>query len=147
VLALLLAAAALQPKSPQAFVTNLYAKYRDANFSPFNHMDTIFAPRLAAAIRLDRRLAENEVGTLDWDPICGCQDWTNLRPEIRHPTMVSTSRAAVAIKLYDMNRFHSLGLILTHGKAGWRVADVIDHGSLLALLERENSKALRSRHN
>lgn len=145
--AVLFAAAALQPQSPQTFVEHLYANYRSNSFSPFDHADAIFTTRLAAAIRLDRRFSADEVGTLDWDPICGCQDWAQLRPEIKRVTMISAGRAAVVIRLHDMDRSHSLSFILTHEKAGWRVADVLDGGSLLALLERENSSVLRSRRN
>jgi len=144
---LLLAAATPQAQTPQAFITTLYANYRDTNFSPFDHRNAIFAPRLAAAIRLDEKLTPSGyVGTLDWDPICGCQDWTSLRPEIRHIVMSSPNRATVTIGLHDGDHFQPLGLILDHTKDGWRVADVLNHGSLLALLDRENGAALKRRH-
>jgi len=77
--ALLLAAAA--PQTPQAFVSQLYARYRDERFSPFHHIDGIFAPPLARAIRLDQKLAgPGEIGALDGDPICDCQDSDGYRP-------------------------------------------------------------------
>jgi len=147
--ALLLAAAAPHSQTPQAFVANLYAYYRNRNFSPFRHVEAIFAPRLAAAIRLDeKRSPPDEVGALDWDPICGCQDWSKLRPEIRRIAPISPDRVALAIRLYDMNHHHSLSLVLERTTAGWRVADILDRGSLLALLDRANGerRKLRRRH-
>ena len=37
-------------------------------------VDTLFAPVLAGLIKADRALALGEVGVLDGDPICACQD-------------------------------------------------------------------------
>jgi hypothetical protein len=145
--ALLLAAAAPQASTPKAFVTQLYAHYRDARFSPFDHIDAIFAPRLAAAIRLDRKLAHGEIGALDSDPICLCQDSEGLRGEIRRIAMVAPDQAVVTLTLHYAATPPTAPARLTlhHVAAGWRVADIaMDDGhSLLNWLMLQNRQAAR----
>lgn len=145
--ALALAAAAPQPQPPRAFVVQLYAHYRDEKFSPFDHLDTIFAPPLARAIRLDQKLAGSGYeGALDADPICDCQDPDGLRADIGQP-LPSRHRDRAIIPV--MLRFsgqphairHSLKLIWTSN--GWRIADTDINGgkSLLAFLNKANAEA------
>ena len=80
ILLALLAATTAPPTSPQAFMQRLYAQYRNADFSPFTHIDRVFAPHLIAAIKEDERLAHGEVGYLDGDPVCQCQDPAGMHP-------------------------------------------------------------------
>jgi len=144
--ALLLAAAAAQ--TPQAFVTQLYARYRNESFSPFNHIDAIFAPRLAAAIKLDRRLAQGEIGALDHDPVCLCQDASGLRAEILHVASPAPDRAVVSMMLrYDGSpHIAPTRLTLQRLHAGWRIADLSDQGSLLAYLDHANRETIKHLH-
>ena len=78
---ILLAVAAAQPpaQAPKAWLEHVYAGYRSESFNPFDHPDRYFSPRLAAAIAEDARLAKGEVGYLDGDPICQCQDPDGLQ--------------------------------------------------------------------
>ncbi len=141
--ALLLAAAA--PQTPQAFVTHLYAHYRDEHFSPFDHIDAVFAPRLAAAIRLDRKLAGDEIGALDSDPICLCQDTDGLRGEIRRVVLIAPDKAVVSLTLHYAATPPTAPARLTLQRlgSGWRVADVaMENGlSLLDWLTVQNRRA------
>ena len=143
--ALALAAAAPQP--PRAFVVRLYAHYRDEKFSPLNHLDTIFAPPLAGAIRLDqKRAGSGYEGALEADPICDCQDPDELRADIGQPLPSGRrDRAIIPVVLRFSGRphavRHSLRLIWTSN--GWRIADTDINGgkSLLAFLNKANAEA------
>lgn len=142
---LLLAAATPQTQTPQAFVTTLYAHYRDEKFSPFDHIEAIFAPALAKEIRLDTKLADGEVGALDSDPICLCQDSDGLRAEIRRIAMIAPGKAVVALTLHYAGTPPTAPARLTLQRlpSGWRVADIaMDDGhSLLHWLILQNRRA------
>ncbi len=143
-LAMAATAAPAGSASPQAFVTSLYAHYRrNPDYSPLLRPQDVFAPRLTAAIRRDAALAKGEVGFLDGDPLCDCQDSAGLsatvtpigRPE---PT---TARVAADIRFAGNDRRH-LQLSLVRVAGAWRIADVAsaEEPSLLADLERENRR-------
>jgi hypothetical protein len=141
----LLAAFLLAPASPadapRAFVERLYAGYGDPDYNPLAHPRRIFAPPLVAAIREDARLSRGEVGYMDADPLCQCQDPAGLRPTIREvdrPTR-STATARVLLDFGGSDR-RDLRLNLVRTAAGWRVADVstADEPSLLDSLARFN---------
>jgi hypothetical protein len=140
VLALALAAA-----SPRGFVERLYAAYRSERWSPLARPASVFAPPLAAAIREDRRLSGDEVGFLDGDPVCDCQDPAGLRATILAVTPDGRADATVRVEVRfgDDRRFLTLRLART--AAGWRVADVAtpDSGSLLLDLEAANRRRRR----
>jgi hypothetical protein len=144
VLAALVLAAATIPQTPQAFVMQLYARYRDENYSPLDRIDAVFAPRLAAAIRLDRKLAgPGYVGALDGDPICLCQDAEGLWASIRHISQPSPGRATALVTLHYAGQPPTAParLTLVRTTQGWRVADTAmeDGRSLIAWLDRQNA--------
>lgn len=149
--ALLLAAAALQPQTPQAFITHLYAQYRHERFDPFDHIDAIFARPLAAAIRLDAKLTpRGYAGALDWDPICSCQDSEGLRAEIQRIVPATPNRVTAMLTLHYAGTppTQSARLILERTLVGWRVLDVRmgDGRSLLAFLNGANREAINQHH-
>ena len=146
---LALAAAAAQPaETPRRFLDRIYASYRQSDFSPFVHANRYFAPRLLAAINEDSRLARGEVGYLDGDPLCQCQDAAGLHARVASVKSIGSGRANAEVILdYPDNTPTRIRLSLTLTKAGWRIADISAHGepSLLRALQRSNSKA-RSHH-
>jgi Protein of unknown function (DUF3828) len=145
ILLLLAAAAAQAAETPSAFIRRIYAGYVDQNYDPLRRMDRIFAPPLVAAIREDARLAHGEVGYLDGDPLCDCQDWAKIGATIRNLTQPTKHSAVATVRLTygtgDAPRDLKLQLVQT--PAGWRVADVgaADEPSLLHALEDSNRKA------
>ncbi len=141
--ALALAAAAPAPaaESPRAFVERVYAGYRTRDFSPFKRPERWFAPRLLAAIKEDERLAKGEVGYLDGDPLCQCQDAAGLKARIVGVEPGSRDRAKVWVDI----RLHGYPprparLSLVRTRAGWRIADVdgAEGASLLVGLTESN---------
>ncbi len=148
-LALLLAAQSplAQPaETPKAWMERVYAEYRTADFSPFKHPEHYFAPTLLAAINQDNRLAHGEVGYLDGDPICQCQDAGGMRASVVGVTRQGGDKASVKVSLHwpnDPARPVTYSLVRT--KNGWRITDVslADEPSLLAALEKSNREAKR----
>jgi len=137
-------AAAPAAETPKAFLEGVYANYLSRNFSPFTHADRYFAPRLKAAIDQDARLAKGEVGYLDGDPICQCQDHDGLRSKILRVKLSAPGKATAEVLLdYPDSTAIHVRLILVRTKAGWRIADVgaSDQPSLVNALEASNRKA------
>ena len=128
-------------ETARAFLERTYAGYVHGTFNPLDHADSYFAPSLAKEIRLDS--AGGEVGYLDGDPLCDCQDISGLKPQVEWVRMRGRG-AADARVLLDFGtpdeRRVSLKLVLT-GR-GWRVQDVAtkEEPSLLAALRRSNAK-------
>jgi hypothetical protein len=146
-MSLLLAAAllALAPaaETPKAFVERLYAGYRDPDYSPLAHPRRVFAAPLVAAIREDRRLSRDEVGFMDADPICQCQDASGLRPEIREVATLSRSTATVRVVIdFGGSDVRDLSLRLVRSAGSWRIADIVtaDETSLLNSLTAFNRR-------
>ncbi len=145
-MSLALAAALLAPvpaEAPRAFVERLYAGYRDPDHNPLAHPRRIFAPALVAAIREDARLSRDEVGYMDADPLCQCQDSSELRPTISEVSRLTRSTATARILLsFGGSDLRDLRLRLVRTAAGWRIADIAtaDEPSLLEGLRRFNRR-------
>ena len=78
---LALATAAAQPsQTPRQFVGQVYTHYRHDGFNPLEHPSLYFTPALATAIARDS--SGGEVGALDGDPLCDCQDYGRLSARI-----------------------------------------------------------------
>ena len=148
ILAFLFALAAQpQAATPRAFIAQVYAGYRHAGYNPLDRLDRTFAPELAAAIREDARLAKGEVGYLDGDPLCNCQDYLKLSATIRSVAQPNRRTASARVRVnLGVDRPRDLRLELKRTPAGWRIADVVRDGeSLLKALEKANREA-RGRH-
>jgi hypothetical protein len=144
ILFVLAAASSLASESPRAFVERLYANYAHDDYSPFVHPDRVFAPELNAAIKEDERLANGEVGFLDGDPLCDCQDTGGMRSSVASVTGSrgqATARVTVSWEGTTDHRDIRLKLVRTPG--GWRIADVgtQEEPSLLHDLREANRKA------
>jgi hypothetical protein len=141
-LALLLAAAA-SAETPGAFVERLYAGYRDQDYNPLARPEDVFAPTLVAAIREDWKLSGDEVGYMDADPLCQCQDAAGLRAAIGDVRRSSGKSAAVRVWIaFGESDRRDLRLKLMPTAEGWRIADIVtpDEPSLLAALQRFNRR-------
>jgi hypothetical protein len=144
-----LAAAAAQPaETPSAYMQRLYANYRHSDYSPFTHPERVFAPRLLAAINEDSRLAKGEVGYLDEDPVCQCQDTGGMHPAVTSVREQGLDKAIVQVSLgWEGEKPRPVKFSLVRTRDGWRIADVssADEPSLLKAIEASNRKA-RAKH-
>jgi Protein of unknown function (DUF3828) len=141
---ILLAAASSPTETPRAFVERIYASYRNENFNPFEHSERVFAPKLNAEINEDARLARGEVGFLDGDPICSCQDTGGMRSRVVSVARSGASATAhIVVTWSGTTDRRDIKLNLVRTSAGWRIADVgsADEPSLLKDLEAANRKA------
>jgi len=137
----LLVAAASAAETPKAYMERLYASYRDAHFNPFDHPERYFAPKLLAAIKEDARLANGEVGYVDGDPICQCQDPDGLHASVIGVTRQGRDRAIVRVSIaFTGDKPRPTTYTLLHTSAGWRIADVssADEPSFLGGIEKSN---------
>ena len=138
-----LLAAAQPAESPRAFVERIYAGYRDSEYSPFAAPERFFAAPLVAAMEEDSRLSYGEVGFLDGDPLCQCQDPSGLEAvvrEIRQPAR-RTATVRILLRLNGSDE-RDVSLRLVRTAAGWRIADIAAPGepSLLRDLQRSNRR-------
>ena len=141
ILVALALAASPAAETPREFIARVYSEYRSEGFSPLAKPELYFSAKLTGAIREDS--GDGEVGYLDGDPLCDCQDYERLSAtvlQLRQPSR-SVSIAHVRVVLsQDATRNLQLRLIRT--ASGWRIDDVIgaDHRSLLRELQRSNAK-------
>jgi hypothetical protein len=130
--------------SPRAFVQQLYSSYANPNFNPLERPERIFAPPLSGAISKDQRLARGEVGFLDGDPLCDCQDTLGMRSRIVSLVAKGPSaRAHILLRFAGTSDKRDIRLSLVLTPAGWRIADVgtKEEKSLLHDLSEANRKA------
>ena len=102
-------AASPQAESPRQFVARVYASYAREDYSPLARPGSVFAPMLVREIREDQRLAKGEVGYLDGDPLCDCQDYDMPRAPstavfslVDHPARIFFSFASFDWRIYSV---------------------------------------------
>jgi hypothetical protein len=139
--------------SARAFVAWIYSHYPTSTRHPtFDALSAankkaIFAPSLIALFDEDARLAHGEVGALDGDPLCDCQDDGGMTFKIASVRSVDPARASAAVvRSYPDSKppeVKTITLDLAMTKRRWRVYDVRskDTPSLRALLTRSNRAA------
>jgi len=146
-LALLLAAATpAAADTPRGFVAAVYAHYRNHDYSPFKQPEKVFAPPLLAAIKEDERLAQGEVGYLDGDPLCDCQDYERITATITGYQKLTPGLANVRVHVdLGLKQARDLKLKLARTRAGWRIADIVraDESLLDALLRSNREQRAR----
>src|SRR5262249_22379005 len=97
-------AAAPDAASARAFVEKLYSHYpsnpKGSTFNPTSkNAGEVFEPGMIAAFREDARLAKGEVGFVDADPLCQCQDDSGLKSKVVSVTMTSANGADAVVNL------------------------------------------------
>jgi len=72
-----------------------------------------------------RRAGKGNVGKLDFDPLCSCQDPSNVKYEILTLTKRNEISAQVHMRLVYPNQTSSLiNFDLKWTTQGWRIADI-----------------------
>ena len=110
--------------SARAFVERLYRAYHGDGPDYLGHRaKAVFTPRLIALIRRDAALAHGEVGALDGDPICDCQDFeiTSVRAEIR---LAGPGRAVAVVRFRNFKDPQTVTLDLVDAGHGWRIDNI-----------------------
>jgi len=140
ILAALALAAAPAAQTPREFIEHVYAGYGHEGFNPLAETKLYFTPELTKAIEKDS--AGGEVGYLDGDPLCDCQDYERLSAKV--VTILQPSRKAATAHVHvdlGQHQTRDLELRLRMTPLGWRISDVLgaDHHSLLDELKSANS--------
>ena len=113
----------------EAFLRHLYAPYvaGDSKFDPTGDpASQIFDAHLLALIRKDQAASRGEVGALDGDPICDCQDFDRLRGLAIALRADGPGRAFAQVRFVNEGQPDALTYRLTMTRAGWRVSDIGD---------------------
>lgn len=134
--------------TPKTFMQRLYAGYRDPNFNPFDHPERTFDRRLISAMNEDARLAQGEVGYVDADPVCQCQEPAGMRATVVSVKLQGANKATANVSLrFGESMPRPVRFSLVRTKAGWRIADVSssDEPSFLGAIENSNRSA-RAKH-
>ncbi len=141
------ASVAAAPADPKAFLTALYAHYTDSksNFSPFDVPENYFDPQLLSLMdAADKATPDGDVGPLDGDPICDCQDYDKLSADIT----IKSEDADTAVAVVDLrDTGDAKPKVLTYhlAKVGgqWRIHDISskDTPSLRKLFINASPKA------
>jgi hypothetical protein len=138
----------------KTFLVQLYAHYPARNgarpFDPTGRSAaSVFDPSFVTLLREDARLTPpGDVGAIDWDPICGCQDDEGMTVRIGaiRPVGPSQATALVDVRFPGTQPTHiGLDLIVDHGQ--WRIHDIRtkDVPSLRADLIQSNRTAAARR--
>ena len=135
------AATAADPNAASAeqFLRGLYAKYtHNGKPTPFVYPDarTIADANMMALLKRDRDKSNGEVGAMDSDPVCRCQDWEAIKVTAVHVTMQGMNAAAADLTFSDLGDVQKLHYSLVWTKDGWRIHDIgaKDEPSLIAYL-------------
>jgi hypothetical protein len=134
-----------QTESPELFLHRLYTPYqkgRDAPSVTGRMATSIFAPLLLALIRRDQALAHGEVGTLDYDPICSCQDYDPLKSLSISVAPPIDNAAHAIVWFMSGSDTVTVNYDLVRIGGNWRIADIMtkDVPSLKELLVKGNAE-------
>jgi hypothetical protein len=117
---------------PEEFVRALYAVHTTPGAGmgepPRPGQDPIYGRMLNAMIGEDFRRAEGEVPTLNYDPICDCQDSDAFALESVTVTGSAPEQAEAAVVFINMGETKRQTLKLVKEGPMWRVADVLVPG-------------------
>jgi hypothetical protein len=135
------AAVAAEPNAASAgqFLRGLYAKYtHNGKPTPFVYPDakTIADADMMALLKRDRDKSNGEVGAMDSDPVCRCQDWEVIKVTAVQVAMQGANAASADLTFSDMGDVQKIHYSLTWTKDGWRIHDIgaKDEPSLIAYL-------------
>lgn len=116
-----------EPAGVRRFVEYVYAGYPRHKLWPEAEFRDLFAPELRALLVRNDNFSADEVGPLDGDPICQCQDDSGFRYKLVSVTGSSSRAVAVVRNIFgppapDREDIVTYRLVRMSGK--WRIADI-----------------------
>jgi hypothetical protein len=124
------AAMAQNDPTAEAFLTRLYDGYRPGRPEPDTlgkQASAIFAPHLLRLIRMDQAAGQGDVGALETDPICACQDFENLtvtRISVKPHGDLTVARVA----FMNIGEAANVDYLLSKNRGAWRIEDLREDG-------------------
>ena len=129
----------------RAFLSHIYAGYHpDAGLDAILPDEEVYTPALIAAMQANSDAYAGEVGYLDGDPLCDCQDTAqDLRQLSFDIQPLADGQLRASTQLDDPQHPLQLQLTLQRHGGSWRVADIATARapSLLQALERDTATA------
>lgn len=130
-------------QSPEAFVRALYGQYVSGGqqgepLAP--GQDPLYSRTLNALIGADFRAANGEVPTLNYDPVCGCQDQGAFTLDSLAVAQAEPTKADAAVSFTNAGEQKALRLKLVREGVNWKIDDIIDgetslHDELMKVAE------------
>jgi hypothetical protein len=126
--------------SAKAFLQNVYRHYQGGYRNESSGIDfdgprasLYFHSSLLALEKADVKANSPDIQAIDWDPVCGCQDWDgiwSLKVEV-HMENPQRARADVSFVLSDpknnpTDATRVLQITLMSEQRGWRIYDILD---------------------
>jgi hypothetical protein len=118
---------AAQSQGPEPFVRALYAQYvagGPKGEQPAPGQEPLFSRTLNALIGADFRAANGEVPTLDYDPICGCQDQGAFTLDSMAVAQVDKNTAQATVIFTNAGDRKDATLKLVREGVNWKVDDI-----------------------
>lgn len=120
----------------KAFLTSVYKHYGAGGIG----VDSVGpdAPRyfhasLVALLRADQKAASPDVGAIDADPVCACQDWNGIWNLVIDVKIETPDRAMAKVSFYladpkddPKDSARKLAITLAAENGGWRIYDISD---------------------
>ena len=129
----------------RSFLSHIYAGYHpDAGLDAILPDEEVYTPALIAAMQANSDAYAGEVGYLDGDPLCDCQDTAqDLRQLVFDIQPLADGQLRASTQLDDPQHPLQLQLTLQRQGSSWRVADIASPRapSLLQALERDTQAA------
>lgn len=116
-------------KAARAFLEQVYAKYAASSKGPDTlgkDAPDLFAPELLALIREDQRISQGEIGLLDHDPICSCQDSEGLQVTAVQVTPMGQYRVKAKVSFVNGGHPVRVGFSLIQESGHWRILDIAE---------------------
>lgn len=109
----------------KAFVEHLYAAYHGNGPDYLGRQrSAVFSPRMIALLKRDVQLTpKGDVGALDGDPICDCQDFhiTQVRVAV---APIREGRTVADVRFLNFKAKQAVRLDLVDTGAGWRIDNI-----------------------
>jgi hypothetical protein len=148
-----LAAGGPDATAARAFLLKLYSHYPQKQNGPFfdpvdKNAADVFEPGMIAAFKEDSRLAKGEVGFVDGDPICMCQDDGGMTWKMVSVTIKGANADAVVNLNWPGGDARAVTIHLVPVKGQWRIYDLStkDEPSYRADLLKANKDAAAGHH-
>jgi hypothetical protein len=127
------AQAATIADSPHAFLERLYSAYTPkgkGNDFAYPEARAIVDESLMALLHRDQIKSKGEVGAMDSDPICQCQDWESFKVLSMHAQMTSADRASGDVTFMpDPKDTENVHFDLIRENGAWKIHDLSWHGT------------------
>lgn len=114
-------------ETPEQFVRRVYAHYhRDGPGVSTSRPDgtPYYAPALLDAFAKDSEASHGEVGAIDSDPLCACQDYGDLKITRISVAAANADTAKAQVTFRNLRYRSTVILTLSRMTDGWRIADV-----------------------